>query len=108
LFPQFLQEAVYEKSVHSWQKKNVVSSTVSSKNHTALPAVHFSECDISIHDSLVVCHLVEDLKFSQLLGFIIWSGLGHRVAWYNIMNVLEEHSEDVFTGSRKMGTLCPD
>jgi hypothetical protein len=28
-FPQFVQEAKYEKSVHSWWKKNVALSTVS-------------------------------------------------------------------------------
>jgi hypothetical protein len=32
LFTQFVWEAEYEKSVHSWWKKNVVLNTVSSKN----------------------------------------------------------------------------
>jgi hypothetical protein len=27
------------------------------------------------------------------------SGLGHRVFWYMVMNVLEKHSGSVFTGS---------
>jgi hypothetical protein len=35
------------------------------------------------------------------------SGLGHRVVWYMVMNVLEEHSGSVFTGSR-MEAVCPD
>jgi hypothetical protein len=36
------------------------------------------------------------------------SGLGLRVVWYMFMNVLEEHSGSVFTGSRKMEAVCPD
>jgi hypothetical protein len=36
------------------------------------------------------------------------SGLGHHVLWYMAMNVLEEHSGSVFTGSMKMEAACPD
>jgi hypothetical protein len=36
------------------------------------------------------------------------SGLGHRVVWDVVMNVLEDHSGFVFTGSRKMEAVCPD
>jgi hypothetical protein len=36
------------------------------------------------------------------------SGLGHRVVWYKVMNVLEEHSGSLFTGSWKMAAVCPD
>jgi hypothetical protein len=32
--------------------------------------------------------------------------LEHRVVWYVVMNVLEEHSGSVFTGSRKMEPVC--
>jgi hypothetical protein len=35
-------------------------------------------------------------------------GLGHRVVWYMVMNVLEEHSGSVFTGSRKTEAVYPD
>jgi hypothetical protein len=31
-FPKFVREAKCEKTVHSWQKKNVVLNTVSLKN----------------------------------------------------------------------------
>jgi hypothetical protein len=36
------------------------------------------------------------------------SGLGQRIVWYIVMNVFEEHSGCVFTGSRKMEAVCPD
>jgi hypothetical protein len=36
------------------------------------------------------------------------SGLGHRVVWYMVMNVLEEHFGSVFTASLKMEAVCPD
>jgi hypothetical protein len=36
------------------------------------------------------------------------SRLGHRVVWYMVMNVLEEHSVSVFTGSQNMEALCLD
>jgi hypothetical protein len=36
------------------------------------------------------------------------SGLGHRIVWYMVMNVLGEHSGCVFTGSRKMEAVYPD
>jgi hypothetical protein len=36
------------------------------------------------------------------------SGLEHRVVWYMGMNVLEEHSGSVFTGSLKIKATCPD
>jgi hypothetical protein len=32
----------------------------------------------------------------------------YRVVWYIVMNVLEEHSGSVFTGSQKMEAVCPD
>jgi hypothetical protein len=35
------------------------------------------------------------------------SGLGHHAVWYMVMNVLEEHSGSVFTGSWKMDAGCP-
>jgi hypothetical protein len=35
------------------------------------------------------------------------SGLGHRVVWYMVMNLLEEHSGSVFTGGGKMEAVCP-
>jgi hypothetical protein len=38
----------------------------------------------------------------------MWSGLGYRVVWYMVMNILEAHSGSVFTGSRKKGAVCPD
>jgi hypothetical protein len=38
----------------------------------------------------------------------MWSGLGHHVVWYTVMNVLEEHCVFVFTGSRKMEAVCSD
>jgi hypothetical protein len=38
----------------------------------------------------------------------MWTGLGHRVVWYMFMNVLEEHSLSIFTGSQKMEAVCPD
>jgi hypothetical protein len=38
----------------------------------------------------------------------MWSGLGHRVVWYMVMNVLEEHSGCAFTRSQKMGAVCLD
>jgi hypothetical protein len=36
------------------------------------------------------------------------SGLGHRVVWYVVVNVLEELSGSVFTGSWKKEAVCPD
>jgi hypothetical protein len=36
------------------------------------------------------------------------SELGPPVVWYMVMNVLEEHSGCVFTGSRKLEVVCPD
>jgi hypothetical protein len=36
------------------------------------------------------------------------SGLGHHVVRYVVMNVLEEHSGSVFTGSQMMEAVCPD
>jgi hypothetical protein len=38
----------------------------------------------------------------------MWSGLEHHVGWYMVMNVLEECSGSVFTGSRKMEAVCRD
>jgi hypothetical protein len=52
-FPQFAREAKYEKSEHSWSKKNVVLNTVL-KKHTAHPVIQFSQREISIHTSLVL------------------------------------------------------
>jgi len=36
------------------------------------------------------------------------SGFGHRVVWYMVMNVLEEHSVSIFTGHQKMEAVFPD
>jgi hypothetical protein len=36
------------------------------------------------------------------------SGLGHRIVWYMVMNVLEEHSGSIFTGCQNMEAVCPD
>jgi hypothetical protein len=36
------------------------------------------------------------------------SGFGHRVVWYMVMNVLEEHSGPVFTCYQKMEAVFPD
>jgi hypothetical protein len=36
------------------------------------------------------------------------SGLGHRVVCYMVVNVLEEHSGSVFTGSQKLEAVRPD
>jgi hypothetical protein len=36
------------------------------------------------------------------------SGLGHRIVWYLVMNVLEKHSNCIFTGHQKMETVGPD
>ena len=36
------------------------------------------------------------------------SGLGHRIVWYMVMNVLEEHSGSVFTVHLKMEAVCCD
>jgi hypothetical protein len=38
----------------------------------------------------------------------MWSGLGQCVVSYMVMNVLEEHSGSVFTGSQKVEEVCPD
>jgi hypothetical protein len=35
------------------------------------------------------------------------SGLGHRVVWYMVMNVLEENCGSVFTGGQQMEAICP-
>jgi hypothetical protein len=36
------------------------------------------------------------------------AGLGCHVVWYMVMNVLEEHSGSVSTGSQKMEAVCPN
>jgi hypothetical protein len=36
------------------------------------------------------------------------SGLGHPVAWYMVMKVLEEHAGSVCTVSRKNKAVRPD
>jgi hypothetical protein len=36
------------------------------------------------------------------------SGLGHRVVWYTVLNVLEEQSVSVFAGSQKMEAVRTD
>jgi len=36
------------------------------------------------------------------------SRLGHRIVWYMVMNVLEEHSGSIFTGRRRMEIVYPD
>jgi len=38
----------------------------------------------------------------------MWSGFGHHVVWYLVMNVLEEHSGSLFTGCKKMDAVFPD
>jgi hypothetical protein len=53
LFPQFVQEAEYEKSVHIWWIMIVVLNTAF-KKHTALPIIQFFQRDICIHTSLVL------------------------------------------------------
>jgi hypothetical protein len=53
-FPQFVSEAEYEQSEHSWWKKCVVLNPMSLKKHTALHVIQFSQHDISIHTSLVL------------------------------------------------------
>jgi hypothetical protein len=53
-FPQFVREAKYEKSVYSWQKKNVALNIVSLKNILHFLLIQFSEHDIPIHASLVL------------------------------------------------------
>jgi hypothetical protein len=35
-------------------------------------------------------------------------GLGHRVVWYMVMNVLEEHSGSVFACTLTMEAVCLD
>jgi hypothetical protein len=36
------------------------------------------------------------------------SGFGHRIVWYMVMDVLEEHLESVFTGCQEMEAVFPD
>ena len=38
----------------------------------------------------------------------MWSGFGHRIVWYMVMNVLEEHSVSIFTGHQEMEAVFPD
>jgi hypothetical protein len=90
LFSQFVWEAKYEKSVHSWWKKSVVLNTVSLKTYCTscnsfFPVWHFLPrftCSLYL--------LVQDLRCSQWWGFILQSGLGHPVVWYMVMNILED------------------
>jgi hypothetical protein len=106
-FPQFVQEAKYEKSVHGWWKKNLVlNKYFVFKKHTALPVIQFSKCD-SIHISSLY-DLIPDFMCSQWWGFIMQSGLGHLVVWYMVMNVLKEYPGSVFTDSQKMEAVCLD
>jgi hypothetical protein len=35
-------------------------------------------------------------------------GVGYRIAWHKVVNVLEEHSRCIFTGRRKMEVVGPD
>jgi len=39
----------------------------------------------------------------------MWSGFGHHIVWYMVMNVLEEHfSVSVFIVCQKMEAVFPD
>jgi hypothetical protein len=94
----------YRNSSSSWWKNNVVSNTVSLKKILFFSIIQFSQCDISILVyPCLLYSLVHNLRCWQWWGFIIWSGLGHHVVWYMGMNLLEEHSGPVFTGSREDG-----
>jgi hypothetical protein len=35
-------------------------------------------------------------------------GLGYRIVWHKVVNVLEKHSRRIFTGRRKMEVVGPD
>jgi hypothetical protein len=35
-------------------------------------------------------------------------GLGHRIVWHKVVNVLEEHSRCIFRGRRKVEVIGPD
>jgi hypothetical protein len=49
------------------------------------------------------------MKHPNYFDFLnLWSGLGHSVVWYMVMNVLEAGSGSVFTGSQLMGAVYPD
>jgi hypothetical protein len=66
--------------------------------------------------------LLSFLTFPSLLQFFILfgsgfevltvvrinSGLGHRIVSHMVMNVLEEHSNCIFTSHQKMEAVCPD
>jgi len=36
------------------------------------------------------------------------SGFGHRIVWYTVMNVLEDHSVSTFTDHQEMEAVFPD
>jgi hypothetical protein len=39
----------------------------------------------------------------------MWSGFGHRIVWYTVMNILEEHfSVSVFIGCEKIEAVFRD
>jgi hypothetical protein len=61
-FPQFVREAKYEKSVHSWWKKECGIKYCVFNKHTALPVIQFSHCDIFIQ--------------APRLLYILWYGIG--------------------------------
>jgi hypothetical protein len=38
----------------------------------------------------------------------MWSGLGHHIVWYIVLNVFEEHYWPLFMGHPMNEAVCPD
>jgi hypothetical protein len=78
------------KSVHNWQKI-LLLNTVSVANmlffyNFVFPVWHFCPHFRSWYS------MVQSLRCSQWQWFIMCSGLGQRIAWYRLTNVLGEYS----------------
>jgi hypothetical protein len=108
LFPHFVWEENYEKSSHSWWKKNVLLNAVFLKTYCISSNSVFWMWYFIPHYISSLYLLVEDLRYSQWRGFILQCGLGQGIVWFldMVMNILDEYCESVFTGSRKMQKAC--
>jgi hypothetical protein len=83
-------------TVHQCLEKYVMWNAVSLNNllpfcNSVFPMWLFHPCF-----SCSSYPLVWDMRCLQWCEFIMQSGLGHRVVWYMVMNILEEHSRPVF------------
>ena len=79
---------------------------VSTKKHTALLSLSFPS--VTFPSLLQLFFIFSGTGFEVLTVVRINSGLGYRIVSYMVMNVLEEHSNCIFTGHQKMEAVGPD